>query len=177
MVTGARRNIDRWGRVISEGDDVFELFYRGAIPSEITCNPSSSVEAYNKLCLSWDKPDERIAEPVPLVISPEDEEKRRASEWQIPDQFIDLDVRSELISRCENDIQRDRVNMELDIFESREQLPLLRLMFSLVDHWRKNNVVWGVGRGSSVASYCLYLIGVHRIDPIKYDLSIEEFLK
>ena len=35
----------------------------------------------------------------------------------------------------------------------------------------------GVGRGSSVASYILYLIGVHRIDSIKYNLDWKEFLR
>jgi DNA polymerase III alpha subunit len=42
---------------------------------------------------------------------------------------------------------------------------------------RENDIVWGVGRGSSVASYTLYLIGVHKIDSIKYELDINEFLK
>jgi DNA polymerase III alpha subunit len=42
---------------------------------------------------------------------------------------------------------------------------------------RSSNIVWGVGRGSSVASYALYLIGIHKIDPIKYNLSINEFFK
>jgi DNA polymerase III alpha subunit len=41
----------------------------------------------------------------------------------------------------------------------------------------QNNVVWGVGRGSSVASYVLYLLGVHKIDSLKYNLDIHEFLK
>ena len=31
---------------------------------------------------------------------------------------------------------------------------------------RENNIVWGVGRGSPVASYVLFLIGVHRINSI-----------
>jgi len=34
-----------------------------------------------------------------------------------------------------------------------------------------------VGRGSSVASYCLYLLGVHKINSLKFDLDIKEFLK
>jgi DNA polymerase III alpha subunit len=38
-------------------------------------------------------------------------------------------------------------------------------------------VLWGVGRGSSVASYCLYILGVHKVDSIKYELDIHEFLK
>jgi DNA polymerase III alpha subunit len=47
----------------------------------------------------------------------------------------------------------------------------------LVDTLRKNKIIWGVGRGSSVASYVLYLIGVHKVDSIKYNLPIEEFFK
>jgi len=47
----------------------------------------------------------------------------------------------------------------------------------MVDTFRKNNVVWGVGRGSSVSSYVLYLLGVHRVDSIKYKLNINEFLR
>ena len=54
---------------------------------------------------------------------------------------------------------------------------LLRYMIYLVDFMRENNIVWGVGRGSSVASYVLYLIGVHRIDSIQYDLDWREFLR
>jgi len=50
-------------------------------------------------------------------------------------------------------------------------------MIYIVDMMRKNNLVWGVGRGSSVASYVLYLIGIHKIDSLKYNLNIEEFLK
>jgi DNA polymerase III alpha subunit len=46
-----------------------------------------------------------------------------------------------------------------------------------VETMRVNNIVWGVGRGSSVASYVLYLIGVHKIDSMYYDLDIEEFLR
>jgi DNA polymerase III alpha subunit len=47
----------------------------------------------------------------------------------------------------------------------------------VVDTLRENNIVWGVGRGSSVASYVLHLIGVHKIDSIKYNIPIEEFFK
>jgi DNA polymerase III alpha subunit len=47
----------------------------------------------------------------------------------------------------------------------------------IVDTLRANNIVWGVGRGSSVASYVLHLIGVHKIDSIKYSIPIEEFFK
>ncbi len=66
---------------------------------------------------------------------------------------------------------------ELDIYQERNLFDLLRYLKYLVDTLRKNNVVWGVGRGSSVASYVLFLLGVHKIDSLYYNLDVEEFLK
>ena len=56
-------------------------------------------------------------------------------------------------------------------------MDLLRYMIYLVDFMRKENIVWGVGRGSSVASYVLYLIGIHKVDSIQYGLDYKEFLR
>ena len=56
-------------------------------------------------------------------------------------------------------------------------IDVLRYLKYLVDTMRKHKIVWGVGRGSSVASYCLFLIGVHRVDSVLYQLDIKEFLK
>jgi DNA polymerase III alpha subunit len=56
-------------------------------------------------------------------------------------------------------------------------IPVLRAMKYVVDTLRSNNIVWGVGRGSSVASYVLFIIGVHKIDSVKYKLPINEFFK
>ena len=54
---------------------------------------------------------------------------------------------------------------------------LLRYMCYLVDFMRENNIVWGVGRGSSVSSYVLFLIGIHKVNSIQYDLDYKEFLR
>ena len=69
------------------------------------------------------------------------------------------------------------VEEELLEFEKHNMINLLRYMIYLVDFMRKNNIVWGVGRGSSVASYVLYLIGVHRINSIQFDLDWKEFIR
>jgi len=71
----------------------------------------------------------------------------------------------------------DRVQEELAAFGERGMYNLLRYMIYLVDFMRENDIVWGVGRGSSVASYVLYLIGVHKIDSLKYNLDWREFLR
>jgi DNA polymerase III alpha subunit len=67
--------------------------------------------------------------------------------------------------------------MELAEFEARKLFPVLQLLIYIIETMRKNSLVWGVGRGSSVASYILYLLGIHKVDSVKYKLDIKEFLK
>lgn len=71
----------------------------------------------------------------------------------------------------------DRVEEELELYKARNMYPVLQLMIYIVDTMRKSNIVWGVGRGSAVSSYILFLIGIHKVDSIKYNLDIKEFLK
>jgi DNA polymerase III alpha subunit len=96
--------------------------------------------------------------------------------WFIPDDYYPNLVEF-LYGSCETDEQRDRVSLELDLFIKNGMHDVLYVMKYIVDTLRANNVVWGVGRGSSVASYVLHLIGVHKVDSIKYKLPIEEFFK
>jgi len=70
-----------------------------------------------------------------------------------------------------------RYKQEINWFIAHEKLDVLRTMVYIVDTLEANNIPWGVGRGSSVSSYILYLIGVHDINPIKYRLDWREFLR
>ena len=71
--------------------------------------------------------------------------------------------------------KKQRVEDEYVEFENRRLVSVLKFLNYFVETLRKNNIVWGVGRGSSVASYCLYLLGVHKIDSIKYNLDMESY--
>lgn len=79
--------------------------------------------------------------------------------------------------QCITEEERIRVDNELKGFIEHNMFDLLFSLKYIVDTLRKNNVVWGVGRGSSVASYVLYLIGVHKINSLKYNLDWREFLR
>jgi DNA polymerase III alpha subunit len=81
------------------------------------------------------------------------------------------------LDQCQTDAELQRVGKELLLYQERDLFGLLRYLKYFVDTMRANGVVWGLGRGSSTASYVLYLIGVHRINSLYYDLPIEEFLK
>ena len=98
------------------------------------------------------------------------------SDWLIPEEYKKLDIEEFLVDQCPKE-NYDRLIKELELYQKNNMVPVLRAMKYLVDTLRSNNIVWGVGRGSSVASYVLYLIGVHKIDSVKYKLPIEEFFK
>ena len=66
---------------------------------------------------------------------------------------------------------------EIKIYKNLELMDVLATLIYIINTLVDNNIVWGVGRGSSVSSYVLYLIGVHDIDSFKYDLKIEDFLR
>jgi len=99
------------------------------------------------------------------------------SKWLMPDSYKNLDIAKYLLDLCQNDAELQRVGQELLLFQERNMFDLLRYLKYLVDTMRKNNIVWGVGRGSSVSSFVLFLLEVHRINSLYFDLSIDEFLK
>lgn len=168
---------DPWGRTLLRSDELVDLMYRGVDLMTLDVVGDQFTEAYNESCRTFNKVAHLIQPLVDPVVSPEDEHARRSAEWFVDPKYKSMDVRAILMDRCENDVERARVSMEMGMFEDRGLIPLLQLMLALVDHFRLKGIVWGVGRGSSCASYCLYLIGVHKIDSILYDLDIGEFLK
>jgi DNA polymerase III alpha subunit len=96
--------------------------------------------------------------------------------WFIPEDYYP-NLTEMLYGMCETNEQRDRVSQELELYIKHGMYDVLHVMKYIVDTLRENKILWGVGRGSSVASYVLYLIGVHKVDSIKYKLPIEEFFK
>jgi DNA polymerase III alpha subunit len=112
---------------------------------------------------------ERLQYPIPP-------KEINANNWFIPNDYCP-NLTEMLYGMCETDEQRNRVSQELELYIKHGMYDVLHVMKYIVDTLRENNVIWGVGRGSSVASYVLFLIGVHKIDSIKYKLPIEEFFK
>ena len=97
--------------------------------------------------------------------------------WHMPDEYRHMDIAEYILSLCSSAAELQRCGQELLLFQERNLFDLLRYLKYLVDTLRDNRMIWGVGRGSSVASYVLYLLGVHRIDSMFYDLDPQEFLR
>jgi DNA polymerase III alpha subunit len=108
-----------------------------------------------------------------LPASPEDAIK----EWNIPVDYSTLNLDIYFAERVSTVEEALRVAEELALFRERGLEPMLRFMIYLVQVMKDNKIVWGVGRGSSVSSFLLYLVGLHQINPIKYNLDIKEFIR
>ena len=157
--------------------DLVDMIYSGHVDKchVVLCEPSDDISKFNKAMEDQGRP--ALTTYIPLDVEQKDFDTALQSEWFMPNEYKELDVVRFLNNRELTYEQRDRVREELHAFTERGMLPLLRYMCYLVDFMRENDIVWGVGRGSSVSSYVLYLIGVHKIDSIQYDLDWTEFLR
>jgi len=171
-------NIDKFGAVFVSAEEMFDSIYSGKIKTfdniyldKTTVNQFNSAKNTNR-----DKFDS-FKEQDPNDISLEKFDTNLQNNWFMPEKYKSFDIKGWCLDCCTTPTQIARVNEELELFAQYDMIDLLCYLKYLVDTMREHNIVWGVGRGSSVASYCLYLLGVHKIDSIKYDLDIREFLK
>lgn len=170
--------VDDYGRVVLSPDEMIAMLYDGReLTPDLLGEAGDEVARYNQLCRENDKLEYLIPVSEPKDISADQEHENRKQIWFMPQSFIDIDVWSVLERRCKTDRDRARLAQERIEYEKRDLLPLLRMMMYLVEQFRDRKIVWGVGRGSSVASFTLYLIGITKINPLLYGLEIGEFLK
>ena len=114
---------------------------------------------------------------VPKRPTPAKVDETNIANWYMPQKYYELNVLQWLLDKCQNNEEKKRVEQEYLLFEKKEFIKVLQFLIYFIDTLRANNIVWGVGRGSSVASFCLFLIGVHKINPLLYNLDITEFLR
>jgi hypothetical protein len=111
------------------------------------------------------------------AVTVEDFDHENQGRWLMPDEYKNMDIAEHVLSLCESEAALQRVGEELLLYQARDLFDLLRYLKFLADVMQENNLIWGVGRGSSVASYVLYLLKIHRIDSLHYNLDIAEFLR
>lgn len=113
-----------------------------------------------------------------LGLLPISNEVLSSKDFLIPDKYKKIDIDRYIKNITPNNkASIKRVQEEMVLYKEKNLYPILQVMIYLVDIMKENNIVWGIGRGSSVASYILFLIGIHKVDSLKYNLDIGEFLK
>lgn len=153
--------------LMSKGVKVQQLFLKEITPE---------VNQYNLIASPCDR------------ITTKDKMEDLSSDWIIPRSYETLDVKDyvvdklydksemELYTNSDIKLRLKRIIMELELFHARGLFPVLRAIIYVINTLEANNIVWGVGRGSSVSSYLLYLIGTHDVDSFKYNLDIVDFI-
>jgi DNA polymerase III alpha subunit len=171
-------NFDQFGQAYTTEDELCDMLYQ---------NPNLDLSKF--LLTDWDRYNTSVTKtysefplvqeyhPLPADYDADAFHSTKQSNWHMPDEYKTLDIAQHVLSLCSTQPELQRVGEELLLFQERGLFPLLCYLKYFVDTMRKNNIVWGLGRGSSTASYVLYLLGVHKINSLYYDLPIEEFLK
>jgi len=70
----------------------------------------------------------------------------------------------------------DRAKHELDTLKELGFIDYILLVWDVIHFCKTSDIPIGLGRGSAAGSLILYLVGVTRIDPVKYDLYFERFI-
>lgn len=164
---------DKFGNPIYQTHDLFELVYKGYTNfEEVIVEDNKDIKTFEL------HSGRQLKKHNPEIetFSIEEFDKICQEDWFIPEEYKNMDIEGYLVHICPKE-NYQRLIDELQEYRARNMLPLLRILKYLVDTLRKNNILWGVGRGSSVSSYVLYLLDVHRIDSIKYKLDWREFLR
>ena len=168
---------NNYGEQIYSDTDIVDLLMAGRKPVELHrmfVDNTVNIENISKLV---DEFPNWIPHELTESLSVPDWDAAQQTRWKMPEEYKKLDIAAYVLGLCESEAELQRVGEELLLYQERGLFDLLRYLKYLVDTMRANHVIWGVGRGSSVASYILYKLGVHRIDSLYYKLDIAEFLR
>ena len=172
-------NTDKFGQMVFSEADVIDMYLKGHDLFAISkLQVDASVDLETAASILDNVPTfVRYDELAQTLLSVEEFDHRNQTKWHMPEQYQTLDIAEHVLGLCESDAELQRCGQELMLYQERDLFNLLRYLKYLVDLMTEHKLIWGVGRGSSVASYVLYKLGVHRIDSLHYDLDHSEFLR
>jgi DNA polymerase III alpha subunit len=167
--------LDKFGNPIFNSADIFKSLYQGKLTNlkDITVDYTDDIRQLEEVAeFTFQRFNDQLDQ-----IAIKDFDSALQSDWFMPPEYREFDIAEYCISRCTSDVQIERVKAEMTAYEDRGMVPLLQWIKHFVDTCNENGIVWGVGRGSSVASFVLFLLGVHQVDSVKYNLDWQEFLR
>jgi hypothetical protein len=172
-------NQNKFGQLVFAENNVCDLLMQGRdIDSLKHLVVDDSVDL-EKLVMYAERPESLLTWTFPAdsKISVPEFHQAQQSNWHMPEEYKQLDIAEYILGLCTGEAELQRVGEELLLYQERDLFNLLRYLKYLVDVMIANRVIWGVGRGSSVASFVLYKLGVHRVNSLYYNLDVHEFLR
>ena len=168
---------NNYGEMIFNESDVCDLLMQGRNPASLNRMLVDSSINIEQMVDFVDRMPEFIKHVGDPTVNMTVFDQRAQARWHMPEEYKQLDIAEYILGLCSTEAELQRCGRELLLYQEKNLFNLLRYLKYLVDVMTKNQVIWGVGRGSSVASYVLYKLGVHRIDSMFYNLEPEEFLR
>ncbi len=176
--------LDLEDRIITdEGEVVFK-------PKFLLERVNSAQPFVNLKCVrDWDPVlfNRRVGDELPDIEFWEDDggvagPSEETYDWNVPKKYQELDIRKLLHDALlkkglTSDEYIQRAATEVTEADKRGMFPFIRCLIYIRDRFRENDVVWGVGRGSSCACLIFFLFDINRVDPVKYEIPMEEFFK
>lgn len=162
------------GKSSMDIDDIVKMILNGQSLHAVYClEYTPEVEMFNKLPL------------CNLQVKYDNDHIK--SDWNIPEKYKNINLREFLLKKvCIHNLNKTeeyickskiRIDYELKLVEDMNLTGLFQCILYLIDVFIEHKIVWGVGRGSSCASYILYLMDLHCVDSIEYDIPANEFYK
>jgi len=136
-------------------------------------DPEKYNSAIDELYLDWP----RLNKVEFIINDPELFHTANQQKWRMPVEYQHMDIAKHVLDQCADQHELQRAGQELLEYTNRNLLGMLCYLKYLVDVAETNNIVLGVGRGSSVASFVLYILGVHRIHSLRHNLDFNEFMR
>lgn len=113
------------------------------------------------------------------------ETKLNMPEFECPSGYIPKDYIEHLCFKRLNEIEDkvknpskyvNRIYEELKVIHELGFTSYFLIIKDIIDFAKNNNIPVGPGRGSVAGSLVAYLLGITKVDPVKYDLMFERFL-
>jgi hypothetical protein len=170
---------NKFGELVFSENDVCDLLMQGKTIDSLKNVVVEETVSLENLVMHVERPESLMTWTFPSnqgTSVPEFHLTQQLA-WHMPNEYKQLDIAAHILELCDSETQLQRCGQELLLYQARDLFNLLRYLKYLVDIMTANRVIWGVGRGSSVASFVLYKLGVHKVDSLYYNLDISEFLR
>lgn len=155
--------------------EMVELFKD--MPDTIT----NTMEIANKVEDNLLKKSEDLLPPYSVPEGYKDEKsflKDLVKDGMIVKKMMVKDEKGEMVSKSLIDIPayRERIRFEMELIIRCGFVRYFLILWDIINYARQKEVRVGIGRGSGGGSLCLYVLGITKIDPIKYNLLFERFI-
>jgi DNA polymerase III alpha subunit len=164
---------DKFGQYVYNENDIFNVIMNG---TDMSSN-AFLVNNLNSLNVKNTHHTTHIKQHIKREISVEEFDSECQQNWHMPAEYKTLDIAKYILSLCTTQEELQRCGDELMLYQSMGLFDLLCYLKYLVDTMEASNIIWGVGRGSSVASFVLFKLKIHKVNSMFYKLNVTEFLR